>query len=81
LAAAGSLAAAAIMAGRGKKQPTKNSGGNSDGNGVCNVLRYNTAFFEQSIPVWNRLSYPTKVRIQYWKKLFSLGISIFYIHM
>ncbi len=39
-----------------------------------------TAFFEQSIPVWNRLSYPTYVGIQYWKKLYSLGISIFYIH-
>ena len=24
-----------------------------------------TAFFEQSIPVWNRLSYPTYVGIQY----------------
>ncbi len=27
-----------------------------------------TAFFEQSIPVWNRLSYPTYVGIQYWQK-------------
>jgi hypothetical protein len=42
--------------------------------------RLYTAFFEQSIPVWNRLSYPTYVGIQGWKKLYSLGISIFYIH-
>jgi hypothetical protein len=62
-----------------KKQSTENSSGNSDGNGVCNNLRY-TAFFEQSIPVWNRLPHPTYVGIQYWKKLYSLGISIFYIH-
>jgi hypothetical protein len=41
--------------GNKKQQSTKNSGGNSDGNGACNDLRY-TAFFEQSIPVWNRLS-------------------------
>jgi hypothetical protein len=31
-------------------------------------IRY-TAFFEQSIPVWNRLSYPTYVGIQYWQKV------------
>ena len=36
--------------------------------------------FEQSIPVWNRLTYPTYVGIQYWHKSYSLGISIFYIH-
>jgi hypothetical protein len=53
--------------GKKQQQSTKNSGGNSDGNGLCNDLRY-TAFFEQSIPVWNRLTYPTYVGIQYWKK-------------
>jgi hypothetical protein len=78
LAAVGSLAVAAMMVGAKKKQSTKNSGGNSDGNGICNDLRY-TAFFEQSIPVWNRLFYPTFIGIQYWKKMYSLGISIFYI--
>jgi hypothetical protein len=45
LAAAGSSAVAAMMAGGKKKQQsTKNCGGNSDRNGVCNDLRY-TAFF------------------------------------
>jgi hypothetical protein len=28
-----------------------------------------TAFFEQSIPVWNRLSYLTYIGIQYWQKI------------
>ncbi len=28
-----------------------------------------TAFFEQSILVWNRLYYPTYVGIQYWQKI------------
>ncbi len=33
------------------------------------MLQHNfTAFFEQSIPVWKRLSYPTCVRIQNWQK-------------
>ncbi len=62
-----------------KKQSTKHSGGINDGNGIRNNSRY-TAFFEQSIPVWNRLSYPTYVGIQYWKNMYSLGISIFYMH-
>ncbi len=39
-----------------------------------------TAFFEESIPVWNRSSYLTYVGIQYWQKLYSLGISIFCVH-
>ncbi len=77
--------------GKKQQQSTKSSGGNSDGNGVRNDLiqarmrqrlrcsRY-TTFFEQSIPVWKRLSQPTYIGIQHWQKLYSLGISIFYIH-
>ena len=77
---AGSSVAAAMMVGAKKKQQsTKNSGCNSDGNGVRNNLIYtaffDTAFFEQSIPVWNRLSYPIYVGIHYWKKSYSLGFS------
>ncbi len=81
LATAGSLAAAAAMVGAKKQQQsTKSSGSNSEGNGVRNKLiqarmwgrlrcsRY-TAFFEQSIPVWNKLTYPTYVGIQYWQKI------------
>ncbi len=41
---------------------------------ACDVRRHLccsrcTAFFEQSIPVWNKLSYPTYVEIQYWYKI------------
>jgi hypothetical protein len=32
---------------------------------ICS--RY-TAFFEQSIPFWNNMSYSTYIGIQYWKK-------------
>jgi hypothetical protein len=32
-----------------------------------------TAFFEQSIPFWNNMSYSTYIGIQYWKKTYSLG--------
>ena len=43
----------------------------SDACGMWGHLRCSrcTAFFEQSIPVWNRLSYPTYVGIQYWQKI------------
>ncbi len=43
----------------------------SDACGMRRHLRCSrcTAFFEQSIPVWNRLSYPTYVRIQSWQKI------------
>jgi hypothetical protein len=47
---------------------------------VVRCSRY-TAFFEQIIPFWNNVSYSTYIGIQYWKKLFSLGISTTYIHM
>ncbi len=65
--------------GQKKQQSTKSSGGNSDRNDIRNDLiqarmprrlhcsRY-TTFFEQSIPIWNRLSYPTSVGIQCWQK-------------
>ncbi len=33
---------------------------------------YGTRVFEQSIPVWNRLTYPTYVGIQYWKKIIPI---------
>jgi hypothetical protein len=65
--------------GKKKQQSTKSSMGNSNGNDIGNDLiqarmrqrlhcsRY-TIFFEKSIPVWNRLSYPTYIGIQYWQK-------------
>ena len=33
------------------------------------TLTPSVAHFEQSIPVWNRLSYPTYVGIQNWQKI------------
>jgi hypothetical protein len=66
--------------GKKQQQSTKSSGGSSDRNDVRNDLiqarmrqrlrcsRY-TTFFEQSIPIWNRLSYPTYIGIQCWQKI------------
>ncbi len=39
-----------------------------------------TAFFEQSIPFCNNMSYSTYKGIQYWENTYSLGISTAYIH-
>ncbi len=51
----------------------------SDACGMRRHLRCSrcTAFFEQSIPVWNRLSYPTYVRIQYWTSVLQQMHSFF----
>jgi hypothetical protein len=35
------------------------------------VMRYSRyrAFFEESIPFWNNMSYSTYIEIQYWQKM------------